>query len=160
MTYTAKKCGVRFSPPAIVLIYEDTVSQKARKRIMPVRSFSKFSDCSKAAERLKNNVRHSAYLQDVSMRQMERLHMILRDRLLGRTLEQSLASLRLDPNEDLNKLGDEELSRKKARMDQLFEQNRKKKDDPDFVYDVQVDFPQDERLETCSWDEEESDGGF
>ncbi|KAJ8279220.1 hypothetical protein COCON_G00062860 [Conger conger] len=158
MEFVAKRCGVRFDPPSIVLVYEDGKTKKIRQRIMPVRNFSKYSDCSQAAERLKNNTRHRAYLRDVTSRQLERLHVVLRDRLLGRTLEQSLASLRLDPNQDLNKLSDEELARKKAQMDVLFERNRKCKDDPDFVYDLEVEFPEADDHETCSWDE--SEDGF
>lgn len=158
MSFVAKKCGVKFKPPAIVLLYEDKTTKKMRQRVMPVRNFSKFSDCSKAAERLKSNARHTAYLQGVSLCQLERLHILLRDFLLGKSLEHSLASLCLDPDEDLNKLSDQELSRKKALMEQLFEQNRKKKDDPDFVYDLQVDFP--EQLESCGWDEDDEDEEF
>ncbi|MBN3300649.1 CEP19 protein, partial [Amia calva] len=157
MSSVATQVGVRFNPPAIVLIYENEATKKMRKRVMPVRNFWKFSDCSKAAERLKNTVRHSAYLQSVSMKQLERLHVILRDRLLGRSLEQSLASLDLDPNEDLNKLSDEELARKKAKMDELFERNRKKKDDPDFMYDIEVEFPVEDCAESCSWDDDDSE---
>ncbi|XP_036378469.1 centrosomal protein of 19 kDa [Megalops cyprinoides] len=160
MAFVAKRCGVKFKPPSIVLIYEDKDTKKLRQRIMPVRNFSQHSDCSQAAERLKNNARHRAYLEGVSLRQLERLHTVLRDRLRGRTLEQSLASLHLDPDEDLNKLGDEELARKKAQMDELFERNRKRKEDPDFVYDLEVEFPEAGDRETCSWDEDESDDEF
>ncbi|KAG7487419.1 hypothetical protein MATL_G00023250 [Megalops atlanticus] len=160
MEFVAKRCGVKFKPPSIVLIYEDKDTKKLRQRIMPVRNFSQHSDCCQAAERLKNNARHRAYLEGVSLGQLERLHTVLRDRLRGRTLEQSLASLRLDPDEDLNKLGDEELARKKAQMDELFERNRKRKDDLDFVYDLEVEFPEADDRETCSWDEDESDDEF
>ncbi|KAJ8375932.1 hypothetical protein SKAU_G00065120 [Synaphobranchus kaupii] len=155
MAFVAKRCGVKFDPPSIVLVYEDGKTKKMRQRIMPVRNFSKCSDCSQAAERLKNNARHSAYLQGVSLQQLERLHAVLRDHLRGRTLEQSLASLRLDPDQDLNKLSDEELARRKAQMDVLFERNRKHKDDPDFVYNLEVEFPEVDDREAGSWDESE-----
>ncbi|XP_028855637.1 centrosomal protein of 19 kDa [Denticeps clupeoides] len=162
MSCAAKRCGVIFRPPSVVLIYEDKDTNKMRRRIMPVRNFSQFSDCGKAAERLKHNVRHKDYLEDVSVAQLERLHTLLRDHLMGISLEQSLAAQRTqDPNEeDLNKLGDEELACRKAQMDELFERNRKRKGDPDFVYDLEVDFPDQAKRETCSWDEEESDDGF
>ncbi|OBS64950.1 hypothetical protein A6R68_06520 [Neotoma lepida] len=39
-------------------------------------------------------------------------------------------------------------------MDELFEKNQKRKDDPSFVYDMAVEFPQDEQLLSCSWDTE------
>lgn len=131
-----------------------------RKRIIPVRNFSKCSDCCMAAERMKHHIRHRAYLESVSLGQLERLHIVLRDHMQGHSLEHTLASLRLDPEEDLNKLDDEELARKKAQMDKLFERNRRRKDDPDFVYDLEVEFKGEVAREPCSWDEEESDDGF
>ena len=43
-------------------------------------------------------------------------------------------------------------------MDKTFEENRRRPDDPDFEYDVEVDFEQ--KLETpCGWDDE-SDNEF
>ncbi|KAL7397640.1 hypothetical protein ABVT39_025566 [Epinephelus coioides] len=110
-----------------------------------------------AAERLKNHPRHRDYLEGVSQSQLEKLHIILRDHMQGYSLEHSLASLRLDPDEDLNKLDDDELARKKGQMDELFEKNRRRKDDPDFVYDVEKDFTKTAQ-EKCSWDEESDDG--
>lgn len=112
-----------------------------------------------AAESLKNHPRHKDYLENVSITQLERLHIILQDHIQGFSLEHSLASFRLDPDEDLNKLDDEELDRKKGLMDKLFERNQRHKDDPNFIYDLEVDFtkaPQDK----CSWDEETDDDGF
>ncbi|XP_053286139.1 centrosomal protein of 19 kDa [Pleuronectes platessa] len=158
MLYEAKRCGVKFSPPAVVLIYQHTETQKIRKRIIPLRNFSKYSDYSLAAERLKNNPRHRDYLEAVSQSQLEKLHIILRDHMQGHSLEHSLASFQLDPDQDLNKLDDEELARKKGQMDELFEKNRRRKDDADFVYDLEVEFNKSTR-EKCSWDDE-SDNEF
>lgn len=160
MPFQAKRCGVNFTPPSVVVIYEDKDTGKRRKRVIPVRNFSQFSDCSKAAERLKHNARHRDYLESISLSQIEKLHLLLRDHLRGLTLEQSLAGLRdEDPNdEDLNKLSDEDLARRKAQMDKVFERNRKQKGDPDFVYDLEVEFPEVESQGACSWDE--SDDGF
>lgn len=110
-----------------------------------------------AAERLKNHPRHREYLERVPQSQLEKLHIILRDHLQGFSLEHSLASFNVDPDEDLNKLSDEELARKKGKMDELFERNRRHGDDPDFVYDIEVDFTKTTE-EKCSWDE--SDDGF
>ncbi|EMP38411.1 centrosomal protein of 19 kDa [Chelonia mydas] len=163
MTYAAKKCGIRFQPPSIILIYEDENKDRARQRIMPIRNFSKFSDCSRAAEQLKNNPRHKAYLQGVSLRQLQKLYSLLRGHLQGQNLAQTLEQIHqeetIDPEEDLNKLDDKELAKRKSIMDELFEKNRKKKDDPDFTYNVEVEFPQDEQLESCGWDAE-SDNEF
>ncbi|RMC02276.1 hypothetical protein DUI87_21443 [Hirundo rustica rustica] len=156
MTFIAQKCGICFRPPSIILIYRDSSQDKTRQRIMPVRNFSKFSDCSRAAEQLKNNPRHKAYLEGVSQRQLQKLYSLLRGHLEGQSLAESLEKFRqeetIDPEEDMNKLDDKELAKRKSIMDELFEKNRKKKDDPDFVYNVEVDFPLDEQLESCTWD--------
>ncbi|XP_077464267.1 centrosomal protein of 19 kDa [Stigmatopora argus] len=170
MDFEAIRCGVRFRPPSIVLIYKDTETNKLRKRVIPVRNLSaSTSDYKTEAENLKNNPRHKNYLQGVSQIQLERLHLILQSHLQGFSLEQSLTSLPLDHdkdfnedlnddlNEDLNKLDDEKLALKKNQMDELFEKNRKHRDDPNFVYDVEVDFAKGTD-EKCSWDEESEDG--
>uniref|UniRef100_A0A3Q3VSL3 Centrosomal protein of 19 kDa n=1 Tax=Mola mola TaxID=94237 RepID=A0A3Q3VSL3_MOLML len=157
MSIVAKRCGLQFSPPAIVLIYENKETKKTRKRIIPVRNFSKYSDHNMAAERLKNHPRHRDYLEAVSQSQLEKLHIILRDHLQGFSLEHSLASFCLDPEEDLNKLDDDKLARKKGQMDELFERNRKRRGDPSFVYDLEMDFTKTTQ-EKCSWDDESDDG--
>ncbi|CAJ1060037.1 centrosomal protein of 19 kDa [Xyrichtys novacula] len=157
MSFEAKRCGVQFSPPSIVLIYQHRDTKKVRKRIIPVRNFFKHSDCSRAAEKLKNNPRHRDYLDSVTCSQLEKLHVILQDQMKGLSLEHSLASFHLDPEEDLNKLDDQELNRKKGQMDELFEKNRRHKDDPDFVYDLEMDFTK-TMQDKCSWDEESDDG--
>ncbi|TNN44200.1 Centrosomal protein [Liparis tanakae] len=157
MSFEAKRCGVQFSPPALVVIYEDKETKHVRKRIIPVRNFSKYSDYGMAAEKLKNHPRHRDYLEAVPQSQLEKLHLILRDHMEGLSLERSLASFRLDPDEDLNKLDDDGLARKKGQMDELFERNRRCKDDPDFVYDVERDFGKTAQGK-CSWDEESDDG--
>ncbi|XP_072516108.1 centrosomal protein of 19 kDa [Salminus brasiliensis] len=162
MSVKAKKCGVTFAPPSIIVIYENEATKKIRKRVIPVRNFSQFSDCSRAAERLKHHARHSTYLESVPLAQLERLHLVLRDHLRGLTVEESLSAQRGPDSreEDLNKLNDEELNRRKAQMDVLFERNRRHKDDPDFVYDLEIEFPQNSVRETCSWDEDQSDDEF
>ncbi|NWZ64930.1 CEP19 protein, partial [Acrocephalus arundinaceus] len=156
MTFIAQKCGICFQPPSIILIYRDSSQDKTRQRIMPVRNFSKFSDCSRAAEQLKNNPRHKAYLERVSLHQLQKLYSLLRGHLEGQSLAESLEKFRqeetIDPEEDMNKLDDKELAKRKSIMDELFEKNRKKKDDPDFVYNIEVEFPLDEQLESCTWD--------
>ncbi|KAG9494502.1 hypothetical protein GDO78_002033 [Eleutherodactylus coqui] len=161
MSYKAKKCGVRFEPPAIILVYEQEEG-KHRQRIMPIRNFSKFSDCSRAAEQLKNNPRHRQYLEGVSLEQLVRFYRLLKAHLNGESLDVSLNTIRreetIDPDEDLNKLDDRELAKRKSIMNELFEKNRKKKDDPDFEYNVEVDFPQDGVVESCGWDDELEDG--
>lgn len=194
MPIKAKRCGIQFDPPSVILIYENEHINKLRKRVMPVRSFSQYSgnkqflscnyelcwvmklfikkwkkvllikvwliasDCSRAAERLKHHPRHGPYLDTVSLEQLVRLHTVLRDHLRGLTVEESLKQQHhSDTQEDLNKLSDEELNCRKAQMDVLFELNRRRKDDPEFVYDLQVEFPENSVRETCSWDQSDDE---
>lgn len=116
-------------------------------------------DCSRAAERLKHHPRHGHYLDSVSLEQLVRLHTVLRDHLRGLSVEESLREQRRSHahEEDLNKLSDEELNRRKAQMDVLFELNQRRKDDPDFVYDLEVEFPENSVRETCSWDQSDEE---
>uniref|UniRef100_A0A803JX23 Centrosomal protein of 19 kDa n=1 Tax=Xenopus tropicalis TaxID=8364 RepID=A0A803JX23_XENTR len=120
-------------------------------------------DCSRAAEQLKNNPRHKDYLDLVSLRQLEKLYKLLKGHLKGESLKVTLEEIKkeetIDPEEDLNKLDDKELAKRKHVMDELFEKNRKKKDDPDFEYEIEVDFTKDEQAESCGWDDA-SDEGF
>lgn len=109
-----------------------------------------------ASERLKNHPRHKNYLEGVSQTQLEKLHIILRDHMQGFGLEHSLASFSLDPDEDLNKLDDDRLARKKSQMDEVFERNRRHQEDADFVYDLEMDFKLTQ--EKCSWDDDSDDG--
>ena len=71
----------------------------------------------------------------------------------GKTMEQSAWEAITDPEEDLSKLDEKELAKRKSMMDELFEKNQKKKNYPNFVYDIEVEFPQDE-LQSCGWDTE------
>lgn len=157
MSHEAKRCGVQFDPPAIILMYNHRDTHRERTRVIPVRNFSTRSDCCLAAERLKHHFRHKEYLGGVPLSQLERLHVVLRDHMQGHSLQHSLTSFQVDPEEDLNKLSDDELARKKGQMDKLFERNRRHKDDPDFVYDIEVDFSKSDQ-EKCSWDGDSDDG--
>lgn len=119
-----------------------------------------FPDCTRAAEQLKNNPRHKSYLEQVSLKQLEKLFSFLRGYLQGQSLAETMEQIQrettIDPEEDLNKLDDKELAKRKSIMDELFEKNQKRKDDPGFVYDIEVEFLQDEQL-SCSWDTESAD---
>uniref|UniRef100_A0A8V1A240 Centrosomal protein of 19 kDa n=1 Tax=Gallus gallus TaxID=9031 RepID=A0A8V1A240_CHICK len=140
---------------------QDSPAHHACQKFLPVLRVVLFLDCGIAAEQLKNNPRHKAYLEGVSLRQLKKLHSLLRGHLRGESLAESLKKTQqeetIDPEEDMNKLDDKELAKRKSIMDELFEKNRKKKDDPDFIYDIEVEFPQDEQLESCGWDVESSE---
>ena len=72
-------------------------------------------------------------------------------------IKDSLLLLKLSANgnqdEDLNKLDDYELDKRKAAMDQDFEKNRLKPGDDGFLYDKEVDFNEG-KIES-GWDDED-----
>lgn len=82
---------------------------------------------------------------------------MLKECLNGSTIKEYLQrkqlkkNLLINPDEDLNKLGDEELNAKKAIMNKLFEKNATKPADKDFIYDIQVEYSNSD-VEPCSWD--------
>jgi centrosomal protein CEP19 len=156
-----KRCGVKFSPPALVLNYLIKDSGKMHRRTMPLRNFSKNSSIDATVDELLASPRHSKFIKCMPKFQLYRLIAIIRDKLGGMSLEDSLAKNdeidRLDPEEDLNKVDPETLVRKKSIMEDTFEKNLKKPGDPDFQYDVQIDFNE---VEACEWDSEESDQEF
>jgi len=100
------KCGVRFSPPAVVVTY--SVSGKTRRRIMPLRNFSKNSVVQRVAAELRQNSRHKRYLEGMPVPQLEKLVLMLHDELNGTSREEVISRARsldhIDPNEDLNKV--------------------------------------------------------
>ena len=61
--------------------------------------------------------------------------------------------LKNNEEEDLNKLDDYELDKRKADMDKEFEKNRVRPGDEDFVYDKEVDF--DAGKIESGWDEDD-----
>lgn len=106
MMCTAKKCRIRFQPPAVILIYENEMKGKSLQCIMPVQNFSKLSDCNRAAEQLKNNSWYKSYPEQVSLRQLEKLFSFLRGYLLGQNLAETMEQIQrktsIDPEEDMN----------------------------------------------------------
>lgn len=155
-----KKCGVRFDPPSIMITYV-TDTGKLHRRTMPIRNFKKTSGISRTAEDLRQS--HKKYLESMPTRQLEKLLTLIQDHMKGISLNDSLKKNKeleeIDPEEDLNKVDDSTLARKKAVMDESFEKNRKKPGDPGFQYDVEVDFENDGPIETIDWDDD-SDPDF
>lgn len=70
---------------------------------------------------------------------------LLQDTMKGKTLAEALASAKMDFSinfdEDMNKLSDQELQRRKELMDVTFQKKQIKAGDPNFVYDKQVNTP-------------------
>ena len=156
-----KRCGVRFDPPAVIVTY--SVGSKVHRRTMPLRNFTKKTGITRTAQELKDNPRHKKYLAQVPLPQLEKLVTIIQDKMNGLSLQASLEKNKklsmIDPEEDLNKVDEETLKRKKALMEQSFERNKKKPGDPDFEYDVEVDF-EGGAIETCEWDSDNDDDEF
>lgn len=159
-----KKCGIRFSSPALILVYEDKLGgNKLRKCVMPIRNFRSTSNVNFMAQDLK--LRHEKILHSVPSIQVEKMLRVLQEHMKGTGLFDAVQTVNkeftLGSDEDLNKLGDDVLRRKKEIMDQTFNKNRIKPGDPEFVYDKQVDFDKNvnEKVES-GWDAEESDDLF
>ncbi|XP_045201452.2 centrosomal protein of 19 kDa-like [Mercenaria mercenaria] len=155
MEIEVQKCGVKFDPPAIMIVYNDKGSQKHRQRTMPLRDFTKNTNIEKAAEELLANPRHGKYVSQIPKAQLVRLVTIIRDKLNGMSLEASLARNdamdKIDPEENLNTVDEETLKRKKAVMDRTFEKHQLKPDDPDFKYDIEKEFDEQDVIES-GWD--------
>jgi len=155
MSVSVRKIGVNFNGPSLSLLY--TSNGVTRKREMPLRDLGKDSDCNAIVKRLK--LRHSKYLEDISDIKLEKLVLLAREHLRGNTLHAGLENvtkaLRVDPDQDLNKLNDNDLKRQKQIMDLTFEKNSIGKEHPDFVYDRQIEFqPSGKRTD---WDDNSGD---
>ncbi|KAI8770842.1 Centrosomal protein of 19 kDa [Biomphalaria glabrata] len=157
------KCGVRFDPPALVLNYKDRKTGKLRSRSMPLRNFNKNSGIDRIMQELESNPRHSKFIRLMSPAQLQRLLTIVKDKLNGLSLEASIARNNLmdqiNPEENLNKVDPEILQRKKLLMDSSFEKKRIKPGDPQFEYNVEVDFDE-VAIETSNWDSDNSEIDF
>ena len=130
---------------------------------MPIRNFRTTSNVNFMAQDLK--LRHEKTLHSVPSIQVEKMLRVLQEHMKGTELFDAVQIVNkeftLGSDEDLNKLGDDVLRRKKEIMDQTFNKNRIKPGDPEFVYDKQVDFDKNvnEKVES-GWDAEESDDLF
>jgi len=135
-----KKIGVVFSPPAVILLYADNGTYK--KRSMPLRDLTVSCDAYQVATRLKT--RHKKQLQAVNLVRLEKLVRLAQESLKGKDKISALKMIEsefvINPAEDLNKLTDKELQRRKDIMDLNFAKKNVTKEHPDFVYDKQVEF--------------------
>lgn len=154
-----KRCGIRFKPPALIILFEEDVQgkMKLKKCVMPIRNFRRNSNINFHASELK--ARH-AYLETVPMVTIEKMLRLLQENLKGNTLEDSLVKVNrefsVDSDEDLNKLDTEQLDKKKEIMDLSFNKNAVRPEDPSFVYDKRVDYEDHEKIESA-WDQQEDD---
>lgn len=150
-----KKLGIHFSPPTLILLYKTQSNYK--KLSMPIRELSVTSDCSVLASRLQG--RHKKQLSSVNIIAIEKMIRLIQEVIKGHDKSAALEIVSkeylLNPDEDLNRLNDKELKRRKAIMDLNFKKNNIDKDHPDFVYDKEVDFSGEKK--TSGWDSETSD---
>ncbi|GLH01474.1 hypothetical protein R5R35_004332 [Gryllus longicercus] len=160
--YVPLKCGIKFSPPAVVILYEDTVKKKHRKYIMPLRNFRASSNVNFIAEDLK--ARHNKVLESIPLLTVEKMLRLLQENIKGVELDKALDLVNKEfsvcDDEDLNKLNAETIRRKKEIMDMTFNKNRVKPTDPNFVYDKRVDFSESEKKRESGWDTEDVDDDF
>ncbi|GAA48312.1 centrosomal protein of 19 kDa [Clonorchis sinensis] len=150
-----RRCGIRRDPPALVVVYH--LGLKTRKRTIKLADVRDKSVVDLFSELMKDSSTKNL-LQNVPKSQLMRLLTILRDLIHNVPLHESIKRCDeedvISSGEDLNTVHPDLLERKKAIMDELFEQNRIDPTHPEFEYDKEVDFPQD-KVETCLWDSDE-----
>ncbi|TGZ75590.1 hypothetical protein CRM22_000282 [Opisthorchis felineus] len=150
-----RRCGIRRDPPALVVVYH--LGLKTRKRTIKLADVHDKSVVDLFNELMKDSSAKNL-LQNVPKAQLMRLLTILRDLTHNVPLHESIKRCDeedvISSGEDLNAVHPDLLERKKAIMDELFEQNRIDPTHPEFEYDKEVDFPQD-KVETCLWDSDE-----
>lgn len=151
------KLGFRSQPPALTLVYQGAAG-KERQRVMPIRFLNKFGSVDTVLRELKE--RHKDHLQKVPDVRLEKMVRMLQEVQKGRTIEEAATNINkdycVDPNQDLNKLDDEQLAKKKKVMSSSFEKNQLKPGDPGYEYDKQVEFDTSEKVE-AGWDSPDDD---
>jgi len=119
---------------------------------MPIRELSVTSDCSVLATRLQ--ARHKKQLAAVNIIAIEKMIRLIQEVIKGHNKSAALEIIReeyeINPDEDLNRLNDKDLKRRKAIMDLNFKKNNIDQDHPDFVYDKEVEFKGEKRM--SGWD--------
>ncbi|CAB4016263.1 Hypothetical predicted protein [Paramuricea clavata] len=131
-------------------------SGKVHRRSMPLRNFSSESNLDDMVTNLKSG-RHKRYLEKIPSEQIHRLLSKIQEQLPQQKDDDVISN---NDVEDLNKLNDTELNKKKAEMDQVFEQHRVRAGDEGFQYDVEVDFENGKNVSGWDSDEEYSDPDF
>ncbi len=136
------RLGVTFRPARLLLLYRDDESAGVTRRLrLPLRSLGRTSDCYAVAQELRR--RHLRHLGAVPAVRIEKFLRLLQETMGGSGLEEALEAVKkdfaLDLNEDMNKLSDRDLSRRKEIMEINFAKNQIRVGDPDFVWDKKVE---------------------
>ncbi|XP_018018110.1 centrosomal protein of 19 kDa [Hyalella azteca] len=149
---TPQFIGVRLKPPAVALRYL-TASGAPRVRLMPVRGLPTYGPVTLQVAQLRQ--RHTNYLSKVPDVRLEKLVRLLQEVSCGRQMQEAVEALNkeytIDPNQDLNKLSDVDIEKKKKIMDSSFVLSQVKPGDPDYEYDKRVDFATEDQQD-AGWD--------
>lgn len=78
-----RKCGVRFDPPAIIVMYRAKSSDKLHLRRMPLRNLKMNSIAARVAEDLKKSPNHKRFLEKLPDAQLEKLITMIKDKMNG-----------------------------------------------------------------------------
>lgn len=119
-----KRLALQYHPPVLILEYIDTSTNKTRHLKIFLKKYLPVSPDNDKIQKLSSSIikNYKNYFHNVSSEQIERL--------LYKLME----------NEDLNKLSDEELKKRKEEMDIIFNKNRIKPGDPNYQFDVRKEF--------------------
>jgi hypothetical protein len=97
---TPIKLGVKFKPPAIILIYND--KSKLRKRVIPAKEFDLLTDIRLYVENFKLDVKYRKYFEKIPHLKLEKIFFILQDNMKGYTLKESAERAKKYENNGLN----------------------------------------------------------
>ena len=101
---------------------------------------SRNSDCYSLAQKIKR--RHDKVLGSIAAVQIEKVLRLVQITMLGKSLDEAKKDVEkefsINFEEDMNRLSDKDLKRRKELMDLQFEKNRVQVGDPNFIYDKQV----------------------
>jgi hypothetical protein len=82
------KIGLKFDPPAILLIYKESL--KIRSRLIPARNVDILTDIKSFCEGFKTNSKYARYFEKVPTIKLEKIIFILQDNMKGYNLKESL----------------------------------------------------------------------
>lgn len=138
------KVGASFNPPKLAVVYTDTKTNKKKKKVFDVPSGE--MNAANLAKTMAS--KYPLYLSSDFIREQQ-LTAVLRKIVLSAS-----ATPAIDPNEDLNKVSEVELERKKKLMDIEFKKNQLKPGDPGYVHNVKEEFTPDK---PSAWDDDDDD---
>lgn len=85
---TPIKLGVRFEPPAIILIYRE--KGKLRRRVIPTPNIDILTDVTLYSQAFKTNPKYKRFFDRVQTTKIEKIVFILQDNMKGYNLQESV----------------------------------------------------------------------